>query len=78
MWVFGVSVHSMGMSQTSSDVLSVRRELYSVEEAARILGVSVRTLREWEYAGRIRAVRLGRRVMFSRAVLADVVERGLV
>ena len=58
-------------------LLTDGRELYSVEEAAHIIGLNPRTLRGLEYAGRIHAVRIGKRVMFPRATLETIISEGV-
>lgn len=57
--------------------MSPERALYSIKEAAGILGVSERTLREWHYAKRIKTVNLGRRVMVPATTLNLIVQEGV-
>ena len=45
------------------------RPLKSVEEAAELLGVSKWSVRSWIREGKLRAVRLGRRVLVEEAEL---------
>jgi hypothetical protein len=50
------------------------RELVGLEEAARILGgVSIWTLRQWAYKGKISSHKLSTRLMFDRAELDRVI-----
>jgi excisionase family DNA binding protein len=49
------------------------RLTYTVPEAAGMLGVSARHLYELVAAGDVRAVRLGRRVLIPRHVVAELV-----
>ncbi|WP_216382700.1 helix-turn-helix domain-containing protein [Arcanobacterium phocae] len=53
------------------------QKLFTIDQAALILGVSTKTLRTWEYAGKIKAVRLGRRVMISDTTLNTIVTEGV-
>lgn len=50
--------------------------LVSASEAARWLGISERSLRRRVAAGEIEPVRIGRRVSYDPAVLAEYVRRG--
>jgi excisionase family DNA binding protein len=47
--------------------------LMSVEQAGRFLQLSPWTVRKWFYAGRIHAVRLGKRVLFEPAELRRLI-----
>ncbi|MFI8437761.1 helix-turn-helix domain-containing protein [Streptomyces sp. NPDC079020] len=49
---------------------SVERELYSVGEVAELLGLHVRTVRNYVRDGRLKAVRIGKQYRVSRADLA--------
>ena len=49
------------------------RALKSVDEAAGLLGISPWTVRAWIREGRLRPVRLGRRVLLSEAELERLV-----
>lgn len=51
-------------------------DLLTRQEAAQALRVSVRTLDRLQAAGRVRVVKLGKRVLFERAELARLVEGG--
>ena len=51
--------------------------LYSVTEAARMLSISPWTLRKNISVGRVRVVRLGRRVLLDEAELARIGREGL-
>jgi len=50
------------------------RELKSVEEAAGLLGISVWTVRAYVRDGRLRPVRIGRRVLLAEDELERFVE----
>ena len=54
------------------------RPTLSVREAADILGVNVKTLYGEINAGRFPAIRLGRAIRISRAVVASFLEQGRV
>jgi excisionase family DNA binding protein len=47
-----------------------------IREAAKAVGLSVWTLRGWIRHGRLRSVRLGRRVMLEPEELRKLVEQG--
>jgi excisionase family DNA binding protein len=49
-------------------------QLLSVEKAADILGISPWTIRNYERAGKIQAVRIGRRVLFRQEDLAKFID----
>jgi excisionase family DNA binding protein len=51
--------------------------LISVEEAAKILGVSPNTLRGWVTRRKVRYVKLGSRCLFRPADLEELVESSL-
>ena len=46
-----------------------------VTEVAKILGVSGQTVRMWGRAGKLRATRLGRRIVFPRADVERLVRQ---
>ena len=46
----------------------------SVVEAARLLSISARTVRAWIRSGRLRGVRLGRRVLLNYAELQRLID----
>lgn len=48
------------------------RRTVTVEEAAKILGISRSTAYECVHRGELRAVRLGRRLVIPRSALADL------
>jgi excisionase family DNA binding protein len=50
-------------------------KLLSVEQAAELLGISPWTVRSYIRQGKLRAVRIGRRVLLEEAELARFVER---
>ena len=52
------------------------RALKSVEEAAGLLGISKWTVRSYIKAGKLRAVRLGRRVLMEESELERLVRGG--
>ncbi|WP_216402907.1 helix-turn-helix domain-containing protein [Arcanobacterium phocae] len=54
-----------------------QKKLYTLYEAAQVLGIAVPTLRKWEYAGKIKATRLGRRVMISDTTLNTIIDEGV-
>jgi excisionase family DNA binding protein len=51
--------------------------LYSRDDAAQLLAVSTKTLDEAIRAGRLGAVRIGRRVLIPRAALLSFAQHGL-
>ncbi|GEM_PF-6964954 len=53
------------------------RALYSIKDAAQLLGISERALREWHYSKRIKTVNLGRRVMLPATTIASIIEGGV-
>jgi excisionase family DNA binding protein len=54
------------------------RPTLSVKESANVLGVNVKTLYGEINAGRFPAIRLGRAIRISRAVVASFLEQGRV
>ena len=54
------------------------RPVLTVREAARMLGVNVKTLYAEIKAGRFPAIRLGRAIRISRSVIASSLEQGRV
>jgi excisionase family DNA binding protein len=50
-------------------------ELFTTGQAARALGVSVQTIKNWANAGQLQSVRLGGRVMIHRDPLLDFLDR---
>jgi len=50
----------------------VAEELYSVEQVAELLGLHVRTVRNYVRDGRLKAVRIGKQYRISRANLAEL------
>ena len=51
-------------------------QLNSVKEAAKRLKVSEALIRKWVYEGRVKPIRLGRRVFLSDEELIRVIEAG--
>lgn len=51
-------------------------KLYDVYEASRALRLSVPTLRTWIHTGRLRPVRLGKRVLFTEAMIQSIIDAG--
>lgn len=51
-------------------------KLYDVYEASRVLRLSVPTLRTWIHTGRLKPVRLGRRVFFTENQLQEIIDAG--
>lgn len=45
------------------------------EEAAELLGITIRTLRQWTAEGRISAYRVGRRLLYDAAEVDAFVRR---
>jgi excisionase family DNA binding protein len=52
-------------------------ELYSVEQVAELLGLHVRTVRNYVREGRLKAVRIGKQYRISRANLAELTGSGV-
>jgi len=52
-------------------------ELLSVEEAAKILGISLHTVRAWTFQRRLPVVKLGRRCLYRRQDLEALIEKSL-
>lgn len=51
------------------------KRLLSAREAAHYLGVSHRTIWAWARDGELPVTRLGRRVLFDRSRLDEIIER---
>lgn len=51
--------------------------LIPILEAAKIIGVKPGTLRNWGYAGQVKTVRLGRKVMVPREQIDSIVKNGI-
>lgn len=51
------------------------KRLLSAREAGEYLGISHRTVWAWAQAGWLPVTRLGRRVLFDRSKLDDIIER---
>ena len=51
-------------------------KLYSIEEAAAIMGISPQTLGKWLRAGRIRGVKLGRVWRIPESALDEIAKSG--
>jgi excisionase family DNA binding protein len=51
------------------------RELFTTGQAARALGVSVQTIKNWANAGQLQTIRLGGRVMVHRDALLHYLDR---
>ncbi|MDY6077122.1 helix-turn-helix domain-containing protein [Mobiluncus sp.] len=56
---------------------SVPRAMYSLKETAQILNVSYRAIQDWQYANRIKTVKLGRRVMVPAAEIDRIAVEGV-
>jgi excisionase family DNA binding protein len=52
--------------------------LYATKEASKFLGVSDRQLYQWEKAGLVKAIRLGRLVKYRRDELERIAREGVV
>jgi hypothetical protein len=59
-----------------AEVVMGDRLAFSEPEAAEKLGLAIHVLRDARLAGRIKAARCGRRVLYSRAALIDWLARG--
>ncbi|WP_397546291.1 helix-turn-helix domain-containing protein [Rhodothermus marinus] len=59
-------------------LLRAQRPFVDARELAERLGVSVRTIRSWQYSGRIPYVRAGRRVLFDVAAVEAALREGEV
>jgi excisionase family DNA binding protein len=53
----------------TNTVLHEERLAYPAEEAARLLGVSPRTMRDWCASGEISATKIGKRWLIERTAL---------
>ncbi len=53
-------------------------DLLSVKQAARVLGLSVKTLRTWILHHQIEIVKVGSRVMFKQSTLREFIDRNTV
>lgn len=53
-------------------------ELLNLKEGAEILKVSIFTLRNWIYQGRVSHVRMGRKVMFRREDLESLIRKSVI
>lgn len=53
----------------------MEKRLLSAREAAVYLGVSHRTIWSWAQDGELPVTRLGRRVLFDRSRLDEIIER---
>lgn len=51
-------------------------KVFSVDEAADILTVSKYTIRAWFYRGKLKGIKLGRRVVFSEKELQALIDKG--
>lgn len=51
-------------------------DLMTIKEAADFLRLSVHTLRLWSFQRRVPVIRLGRRVLFERTALTQMIEQG--
>lgn len=49
-------------------------QLYNVEEVAKILRVSKHTVRAWYYQGRLKGIKLGRRLVFSEKSIRNLID----
>lgn len=56
---------------------SEQRKLYSLKETAQMLGISYRAIQDWQYANRIKTVKLGRRVMVPATELDRIAVEGV-
>ena len=54
----------------------MEKELFSVNEAAQILGLSPATVRRWVFDRRLEVVKLGRRVLLKRQILDRLIQSG--
>jgi len=61
----------------SQNLATDRQANVSIDEAARIWGVSRRTVERFLAARRVAAVKLGRRTLLRRADVERIAERGL-
>jgi len=55
--------------------MEVEKRLLSAREAAEYLGISHRTIWAWAQTGGLPVTRLGRRVLFDRSRLDEIIER---
>lgn len=66
-----VDAGRIGASRYAGPETAAETILVPVPEAARLMGVSEDTIRALEGSGKLPAVRIGRRVLFSRAGLRE-------
>ena len=55
---------------------TIERETYSIKEAAKVLGVSANTLYDMTKAGTFPCIRVGSRVLISKAHIDRVLAEG--
>jgi excisionase family DNA binding protein len=60
-----------------SEPMDLADEVSTVAEVAAILKLNQQTVRNWIEDGALPALRIGRRVGVKRAVLEDILDRGL-
>lgn len=64
----------MGGSELARELVADLPALLSPDQAAEFWGVSTRTLRRWEAAGRLRVVRVGRVLRIPRTEIERLLE----
>ncbi len=57
--------------------LEVEQQAFPLEQAAKILGVSVWTLRKWTAAGKLKSLRMSKLVMVDKIELDRVLVEGI-
>ena len=64
--------------QEKNSMGSANDPLFSIEQAAEYLGLSIATIRTWVWQRRIPTYRIGRAVRMRRSSLDEVIENGFV
>ncbi|NMW44294.1 helix-turn-helix domain-containing protein [Mobiluncus curtisii] len=67
----------MQPTKSTQETVVEPRKLYSLKETAQMLGISYRAIQDWQYANRIKTVKLGRRVMVPAVELDRIAVEGV-
>lgn len=63
--------------RTTTARVATERQTYSIDEAAKLIGVGRTTLHEATNNGQIPCIRVGHRKLISRKILEALLEKGL-